>query len=268
MTSLTNQKRSLHLDTERKHHAKILLYNIPKIKVTNSIDIIKIIPCSREYILRNSSMDPTAIIVGHSFVKRYEKWIGSRSHEAPLSPRDVCNRVSDLLFLGQSGLQSHELHNGDFLFHASRHDIVIVDCGSNDLANNKTINEVANNILLFARRCIQNGAKIVFVASILPRKRRINTDPDDFANIAEEYNRHMKSLCVKEEQISFHRMTGFSRSVDGKQQPIHHWSEDGIHPSVKRYEQCKKSGMEKYHQAIKTAVHRAAQRYRHVMIKI
>ena len=94
-------------------------------------------------------MDPTAIVVGHSFVKRYERWIGSFHASAPLKPRDVCSRVSDLNFFGQSWMHSEELHEGDIVFQASKHDIVIVDCASNDLANCKTLAETTNNILLF-----------------------------------------------------------------------------------------------------------------------
>ena len=216
-------------------------------------------------------MDPTAIIVGHSFVKRYEKWIGSRCPRAPMTPREVCNRVSELHFIGKSGMQTHELHESDIIFHASRRDIVVVDCGTNDLANDKSVSEIANNILLFARRCIQDGAKVVFIASILPRQRRINSDPNEFANKVEQYNRHMKTLCVKENMISFHRITGFSEIEHTSEvnaahkQPIHHWSDDGIHPSTKRCQPDKKSGMEKYHQAMKTALHRASQRYRHLI---
>ena len=213
-------------------------------------------------------MDPTAIIVGHSFVKRYAAWIGSRHTNAPASPRAICNRVSDLQLLGQSGLSSQDLHNGEFLFQASKHDIVILDCATNDLANGASVVETANNVLLFARRCLQDGATIVYIASVLPRSRRITCTPEEFRDIADEYNTYLKQICVPERCISFHRLTGFTHtqeSVHSKvEQPMNHWSEDGIHPSVRRSQNNTKSGMEKYHQAIKTALHRAAQTYRRI----
>ena len=210
-------------------------------------------------------MDPTAIVIGHSFVKRYAKWIGSRKSHAPASTCDICDTISQLNLLGQSGLFSQDLHSGEFHFQATRHDIVILDCATNDLADGLSVTATANNLLLFARRCIQDGATIVFITSVLPRTRRIQQTPEEFRSLAQQFNQHMKRLCVPERNISFHKITGFTHSSDAvSPQPMEYWSADGIHPSVHRSQQNIKSGMEKYHQAIKTALYRAAQRYQHL----
>lgn len=206
-------------------------------------------------------MDPTAIVVGHSFVKRYAKWIGTRHSMAPRHHMEICGKLKDLEFLGQSGLQSSELGD-EHVFHASKYDIVILDCASNDLANGISIKTVVNNLLVFARRCIQDGATIVYIVSALNRARRISSNSQDFAQTVRSFNNHLRQLCYDEDNISFHRIAGFTQQHDSAGElPIENWSDDSIHPSPYRRQPNQKSGMEKYHQALKTALHRAAQRF-------
>jgi lysophospholipase L1-like esterase len=209
--------------------------------------------------------EPTAIIVGHSFVKRYATWIGSHDKMAPPSPSHVCNRVTDLQFLGVSGLKSNQLHEDDYIFQASRHDIVIVDCGSNDLARGESPISVANNVLLFSRRCIENGAKMAVITSILPRTQNIRCSPEDFRQMTKQYNSHMMTICRDELKINFHTHKGFVQQVDAvTHQPVVMWSTDGIHPSPIRQHQHLKSGMEKYNDSMKTALHRAVHKLRYL----
>lgn len=205
---------------------------------------------------------PTSVIVGHSFVKRYHHWLDSR-HIAV--PQDICPKLRNLHFLGKSGLFTSQLHEGDIVFQSSKHDIVIVDCGTNDLASGVPITNIVNNVLLFARRCLQDGATVVFITSIIPRGRRINGTQEQFREQAKAYNEHLKRVCVQEDRISFYRHAGFScRPDDMTALAITHWSHDGIHPSTKRIDPHLKTGMEKYHQSIRTALHRAAQRHKYL----
>jgi len=181
---------------------------------------------------------------------------------APHPPREVCDRLREFQLLGDAVFTA-ELHKSDIIFQAAQYDIVIVDCGSNDLANGFNAIEIANNLLLFGRRCIQHGAKIVFLTSIIPRRRRINCSEEQFFYRAEAFNKQLKQMCVPEKQISFHRHSGFATNGDCKtKQPVFMWSEDDIHPSGRRRHPQQKSGMEKYHQSIKTALHRALHRHR------
>ena len=85
----------------------------------------------------------TAVIIGHSFVKRLKKWIGSRNSMAPNHPSALCDELKEINLLGKSGLNSSQLHESDLIFQTARHDIVIIDCGSNDIANNLPISEIA-----------------------------------------------------------------------------------------------------------------------------
>ena len=101
------------------------------------------------------------------------------------------------------------------VFQASKHDIVIVDCASNDLANEKSVAETAKNIPLFGRQCIHTircyRCLCDVSAATLPCSRRISSSsPQDFLLKTEQFNTRMKSLCVPELQISFHRTTGFT----------------------------------------------------------
>ena len=104
--------------------------------------------------------DPTAIIFGHSYIKRYDRWIGSYHHMAPASRAHVCPRITDLEMLGISGLMSSSLQHDDYVFQCSKHDIVLIDCGTNDLASGVHHEYVVNNVLCFARRCIADGSKL------------------------------------------------------------------------------------------------------------
>jgi len=205
--------------------------------------------------------EASAILVGHSFVKRYARWIGSSSKMAPPSRAHVCNRITDLELYGISGLMSSQLHDDDTMFQASRYDIVIIDCGTNDLARGKSHIDIANNVLLFARRCLEAGSSLAVITSILPRTNNIRGGIEDFHAQMTQYNAHVKSLCVRETKISYHTHKGFSRQLDATtKQPVLTWSDDGIHPACKRRQPQQKSGMEKYNESVKTALHRAVHR--------
>ena len=200
---------------------------------------------------------PTAILVGHSFVKRFSRWVGSHHKMAPTEPREICDKLQELNMMGVSGLFSSELHEGDLVFQAAQHDIVILDCGTNDLAADIPISQIVNHVFLFARRCIAEGAAIVFILSVLPRTRRIKSSSQQFIDNMKILNDRLKAICVPEKHISFYRQSGFS--------DINEWSTDGIHPSTARpRHQQARSGMEKYCQSIKTAVHRAVHRHRFI----
>jgi len=207
---------------------------------------------------------PTALFVGHSFAKRYGRWIGSPSDGAPNSKHEVCDRLAQFNILGTSGLQTDELLAGEYLFHGSKHDIVLLDCSSNDLANENDVNKVCNNLLLFARHSLLEGAAIVVIMSALPRARRMQGTAENFKDCVTQFNDRLKELCVPEKRITFHRITGFTTDAQGKELSIDNWSDDGIHPSPRRRHRQEKSGMEKYHQAVKTALHRGVQRLKHL----
>ena len=156
---------------------------------------------------------PTAVIVGHSFVKRYSRWIG-KSNMAPPTPLHVCKRLSDLQFIGVSGLMSAALHDDDIVFQSSKFDIVMIDCGTNDISNGKTYLEVANNILLFACCCLEHGTKSAIVMSVLPRTKNVRCGEEESTRQMQLFNVHMKALCVPELRISFHAHKGFSRQIN------------------------------------------------------
>ena len=200
---------------------------------------------------------PSAIIIGHSFVRRYEKWLQTPHNMAP-TPTEICGKLSAIEMLGISGLQTSQLHEGDLFFQASKHDIVVIDCSTNDLANMVPEKEIAHNVLLFARRCILHGVTTVTIMSVIPRTQgfRRGCDATKFAKSAQEYNRILRTMCVAEKQIAFQRHKGFA---DVKMST---WTDDGIHPTTRRRSEQHKSGMEKYHQSIVTALHHAVHRHR------
>ena len=201
---------------------------------------------------------PTAIIVGHSFVKRFSRWIGSHHKMAPKNALELNDRLKEINFLGVSGLFTSQLHEGDLVFQAAQHDIVIIDCGSNDLSDDISISKIVNNVFLFARRCLAEGAAVVFVMSVLPRTRRLKGTVEQFQDKVKQLNDSLKKICVPESKISFYRQSGFSAI------PMNQWSDDGIHPSTRRTQAEVKSGMEKYSLSIKTALHRAMHRHRYL----
>lgn len=208
---------------------------------------------------------PSAIVVGHSFVKRLTHWIGSQHAMAPNHPLELCDELKELTFLGKSGLYASQLHESDLLFQAGKHDIVIVDCGTNDLANDLHVSQIVHHVFLFARRCLLEGASIVVLLSVLPRTKRIATTSENFRACSVAFNEALRNICRTEKRIMFYRQTGFTKLIDNTtDQPVFHWSNDGIHPSPHRRQPEAKSGMEKYCQSIKTALHRAYHRYRHV----
>ena len=253
-------------DNQLQHHLQVRPHNY--FKYFFNIIFYGLAPTILYIWVTQASFDitmggPTAFVVGHSFVRRYASWIGHH-HMAPKRARDICTSYSDIRFLGHSGLNSEQLHSGDILFQATKHDIVVIDCGTNDIANDVSQQQIANNILLFARRCLQDGVAVVYILSVLPRSRRISGSPEEFRRKVQAFNDHMKSLCVKENDITFCRQNGFMNIDCPNNHQVACWSDDGIHPSTRCRHQHNKSGMEKYHQSIKSALHRAFHRYRHI----
>ena len=126
-----------------------------------------------------------------------------RCHNGAQPPDSLCDELKDLFLLGKSGLFSSQLHEGDLLFQAGRHDIIVIDCGTNDLADNIPIKDIANNVLLFARRCLEEGATIVAILSVLPRTRRIKTSSHEFRENIKTLNDTLAKKCRDEHSLTF-----------------------------------------------------------------
>ena len=60
------------------------------------------------------------------------------------------DNLREVNLLVASELFASEIHEGDFLCQSSNHDIVILDCGINDLATDISTSTVVNNVFLFA----------------------------------------------------------------------------------------------------------------------
>lgn len=81
---------------------------------------------------------------------------------------------------------------------ASKYDILIIDVGTNDLANGVTAHSITNNLLVLARRCLLAGTKIVVIRSILPGTCGLRCTEEDYTQQMTVFNTRMKATCVTE----------------------------------------------------------------------
>ena len=202
----------------------------------------------------------TGVIVGHSNVEKLQSWIGSEHTNAFAHPLQICDRLRDLRFLSTPGLMSADLLTGEMERQCGRFDIVVLDCGSEDLAAGIPIQTIIDNLVNFAKRCLALGSSAVVIVSVLPRTRNMQVTFQEFSKNMYTLNDKLRSRCIAE-KVVFFRHTGFFKMNDGVTDlPISYWTQDGVHPSPICYHKSDmKSGMEKYARSIRSAVHRGLQ---------
>ena len=126
-----------------------------------------------------------------------------------------------------SAIEGHRsLKTWSYIMKSVDSDLVILDFGSNDLANIKNCHaNTIKNIAKFLFSWVMNiCAHRVLVIGILPRKRGLRGNTHDFDTIRAVYNSTMKRLCGSSARADLKKIRGFENI------PVDDWSLDGIHP--------------------------------------
>lgn len=116
----------------------------------------------------------------------------------------------------------------------SNDNLLVVDFGSNDLANIPI--ESVHEVELLAHRihtwAINTGAKHVLILGIIPRSggfyNGCNRDTFELNRIS--YNNIMRKMCRRSTNCSFRKIRGYEFYPNNDIKPTHSWSTDGIHP--------------------------------------
>ena len=174
-------------------------------------------------------------ILGHSFISGLLHHLENRCKQK-LAPADVAktlkvdNLVAQIHMFGQRGAK---ILDGNYLMpsHLLRSvnpDLVLMQIGSNDLANGSCPLSVASKSIDMAQNILSKikSAKQVIILSIIPR---ISKDPgisqEKLNDSIYKCNGYLKNFCDVESSIQFKSLSGFWKN------PIMHWSRDGIHPN-------------------------------------
>ena len=201
-------------------------------------------------------------LIGHSFVVGLEHYLVNKKMKAT-SFLHVDSIVSSISFYGIRGAKVQDLHTLLPLLRCESFDIVLLDIGSNDIANGARYEEVVLSLSFFLTALSALHSGIICVLSVVPRSAGLPAiSPAQFMDTASRLEEHLKSWSKSSQNAIFHKHKGFyERQVDGKKVPLapSEWSKDGIHPNnstgrrkyanslrlaiVKSAKQCKVSGL-------------------------
>ena len=190
-----------------------------------------------------------ALIIGHSFIKRADKFVRQGREDT-----DINLRLQDvsLTWKGYSGLTTSFLDLKSHIVYSVNPDIVVVDIGSNDLSNSKVIpSKLARRVYSLALSLLQvSQVKCVFLLDICPRgvwarfpARR------DFNAAADLYNLAIRALCERYNHPIFPApLRGLRRDI------AYYLSKDGVHLGHSIPRGLSHSGIFKYTLSIRRAI--------------
>lgn len=186
-------------------------------------------------------------VLGHSFVSGFAHHLQTM-HSSTLSPSDVafhlgvdnsCKRVH---LIGFRGAHISRLYHGHFSDQIQPQ-LVIIDCGSNELACGQPPLEVASNIVDCAKHLLSYSCvKKVLVCSLLVRTKKTgHFTNEQFAKNVNMCNHYIKVFTSSESKIHYHTHQGFWAVPPGV------WSLDGVHPNSA-------AGRKKYLSSLRRAI--------------
>lgn len=167
----------------------------------------------------------TGIVLGHSFVLSFKHYLENKSLFNKVEQHlRVSHHVSQLDFYGISGASVDDLECVVPYLSETSYDFLIIDIGSNDLANCQSPLSTAFKVTEFADKIIKNTSiKHIALCSVLCRGSRIPVTFDKFSKLVSQYNQILKTLCEAENYLTYHTHRGFW------DQPIETWSRDRVH---------------------------------------
>ena len=171
----------------------------------------------------------------------------------------VPNLVSSLSFFGMRGAKV--LHLNRILPVIARYgpDVLLVDIGSNDLAQGAQPARVAASVEQWVKEATRVFPGVICLLSVVPRATALgNMTPEQFLNSALELEALLKLLPKSHNNVLYHKHKGFYEREEeqGVKSPLipYAWSHDGIHPN-------NQLGRKKYKNLLRLAI---AKCYKHL----
>ena len=188
----------------------------------------------------------SALILGHSYTRRLRgEALGHPYYrkQEDVSDEDTAKTLAAKLIINKKIEKIYTNSNfntfRDFPIRLrTTCDIVLMDFGSNDLAELKTFSKsfCEKLVTFFITWAHASRAKKVLMCSILPRTGGIKSNTDIFESNRMYYNRVLRKRCKKSHMLTFVKIRGYERYPDRSLRPVSSWSTDGIHPTdMSRY---------------------------------
>ena len=226
-----------------------------------------------------------SVLVGHSFIRRLRDTIftpaskqrrggrGQDVHHVQDRRASTCakrlgvDKNIDYVYTSSNLINFiDDLHTANSTIDQVRPQIVLIDIGSNDVAQLHTVApnatlSLANRVFEFAQSL---NLPLVIINAILPRTSNIHSSAEIFRQNAANYNHALATICSSTDTIRYNKMRGFHYYYDHNDQqqhrPVTHWSTDGIHCDT---ELSKKQYRNRIRHAILDNIHIARRQHRY-----
>ena len=187
------------------------------------------------------------VVLGHSFVSGFEHHLRTK-HSVCITPSQVacalgvdrsCKRVH---LIGTRGAHTSQLLTCPRLRQIQPR-LVIIDCGSNEIACGHPPLQVASRIIDCAQHLLTlNYVQRVLVCSLLVRSDKTGClTLDQFNSNISKCNHYLKVFAASESEVAYHSHQGFWTV------PVGVWSRDGLHPNTA-------AGRKKYQVSLRRAI--------------
>ena len=180
-------------------------------------------------------------IAGHSFVRRLrQRYAPPHFIRTDISPGDLdgASCLADKLNINLLFHRAFTTSNMNIFTDLPIHfecasDLLVVDFGSNDLANLKVRSEraatsLAEYIFLWGSK---SGASCVLFLGVMPRTGRLSCSVEVFDYNRTHFNNAMHALCTQSVHCRYRKLRGFECDNYRRLKPVSSWSTDGIHPT-------------------------------------
>ena len=183
------------------------------------------------------------VLIGHSYVRRIRRELGPRSH----TNRDIdfkdrncmaAREMSTNLGLINCVNYMYTLSSGINMFEdlpqgAINRDFIVINMGSNDLAslNFRSASYCRHLAWKYVNWALSTGASNIVFIGVLKRSGRITCSKDTFDYNRSAFNKYLRHISMKYENVTYKKLRGFETTKDKKPLDINQWSLDGIHPS-------------------------------------
>lgn len=191
---------------------------------------------------------PVGLILGHSFVAGLLHHLdhnGQDNGQQLAKKLNIDNIVQEIHLHGQRGalISSPSYTLPHSLLTQVKPDFVILDLGTNDLANGTSPFTVAAQLTDLADKLRSRyHVSQVMICSVINRTSHLRTmTPQQFASAAYQCNGYLRDLADISPHTTYHVHKGFWMDPD------QNWSTDGLHPNTP-------AGRAKYIKSIRRAV--------------
>ena len=177
-----------------------------------------------------------ALLIGDSFISRLQRHHNARNlthHNRTTNSKKlrVSSKIKQVIISGKSGLTVKRAKYPEKEYAVMDVTCVIVNLGSNDIANGVPPLNVAMNLIEYCTNLLKMGAERVYINSILHRGHKAVKNFMEFNTNVDLCNRILKDMCCVESNLHYFTLRGFWTKEPSE------WSNDELHPRMNKFTQ-------------------------------